>query len=124
MSEVLAAPLAVPAGTGDEVHPIVAIPGDGVGPDVVGAARRVLDAAASRFGFRLAWREIAAGGCAIDAHGSAIREEELQVADTAEALLLGAVGGPKWDNPDAAVRPEQALFALRTRYEQIGRAHV
>jgi 3-isopropylmalate dehydrogenase len=84
---------------------------------VVAAARRVLDAAGSRFGFRIQWQEIAAGGCAIDAHGVAIREEDLQVADTADAILLGAVGGPQWDNPNASVRPEQALFALRTRYE-------
>jgi 3-isopropylmalate dehydrogenase len=98
-------------------HRVVTIPGDGVGPDVVAAARRVLDAAGSRFGFTIEWLEIAAGGCAIDAHGVAIREEDLQIADTADALLLGAVGGPKWDNPNASVRPEQALFALRTRYE-------
>jgi 3-isopropylmalate dehydrogenase len=84
---------------------------------VVAAARRVLDATGSRFGFTIEWLEIAAGGCAIDAHGVAIREEDLQIADTADALLLGAVGGPKWDNPNASVRPEQALFALRTRYE-------
>ena len=117
MSDVLSAPLATTIATRGAEHQIVTIPGDGVGPDVVAAARRVLDAAASRFGFRLAWREIAAGGCAIDAYGVAIREEELLIADTADALLLGAVGGPKWDNPNAPVRPEQALFALRTRYE-------
>ena len=58
-----------------------------------------------------------AGGCAIDAHGVAVREEDLKIADTADALLLGAVGGPKWDNPNGTVRPEQALFAFRTRYE-------
>jgi 3-isopropylmalate dehydrogenase len=109
--------LAQRARSGEYDHLIVTAPGDGVGPDVVAAARRVLDAAGSRFGFRIQWEEIAAGGCAIDAHGVAIREEDLQVADTADALLLGAVGGPKWDNPNASVRPEQALFALRTRYE-------
>ncbi|MFM8915146.1 MAG: 3-isopropylmalate dehydrogenase [Candidatus Limnocylindrus sp.] len=96
---------------------MVTIPGDGVGPDVVAAARRVLDAAGSKFGFKLAWREILAGGCAIDAYGVAVREEDLQIADTADALLLGAVGGPKWESPSGTVRPEQALFAFRTRYE-------
>ena len=110
------APLAERSALGEADHLIVAIPGDGVGPDVVAATHRVLDAAASKFGFRLAWREIEAGGRAIDAHGVAIREADLEVAATADALLLGAVGGPKWDNPNASVRPEQALFALRTRF--------
>ena len=111
-----AAPLADRAALGDADNLIVTIPGDGVGPDVVAATRRVLDAAAAKFGFRLAWREIEAGGCAIDAHGVAIRDADLDLAATADALLLGAVGGPKWDNPNASVRPEQALFALRTRF--------
>jgi 3-isopropylmalate dehydrogenase len=110
------APLADRPALGDPNHLIVTIPGDGVGPEVVAATRRVLDAAAAKFGFRLAWREIEAGGCAIDAHGVAIRDADLDLAATADALLLGAVGGPKWDNPNASVRPEQALFALRTRF--------
>jgi len=117
VSETLAAPLSSALRDGDADHLIVTIPGDGVGPDVVAAARRVLDAAGSKFGFKLAWREILAGGCAIDAYGVAVREEDLLVADTADALILGAVGGPKWDNPNGTVRPEQALFAFRTRYE-------
>ena len=117
MSETLVASLASELRDGDADHLIVTIPGDGVGPDVVAAARRVLDAAGSKFGFKLAWREIVAGGCAIDAYGVAVREEDLRIADTADALLLGAVGGPKWDNPNGTVRPEQALFAFRTRYE-------
>ena len=115
ITESAALPLQQRSGTFD--YRVVTIPGDGVGPDVVAAARRVLDATGSRFGFTIEWLEIAAGGCAIDAHGVAIREADLQIADTADALLLGAVGGPKWDNPNASVRPEQALFALRTRYE-------
>ncbi|MFZ9828211.1 MAG: isocitrate/isopropylmalate family dehydrogenase, partial [Candidatus Limnocylindrus sp.] len=115
ITESVALPLQQRSGAYD--HRVVTAPGDGVGPDVVAAARRVLDATGSRFGFAIEWLEIAAGGCAIDAHGVAIREDDLQVADTADAILLGAVGGPKWDNPNASVRPEQALFALRTRYE-------
>ena len=111
-----AAALAERAAHGEADHLIVTIPGDGVGPDVVAATRRVLDAAAAKFRFHLAWREIEAGGCAIDAHGVAIRDADLDLAATADALLLGAVGGPKWDNPNASVRPEQALFALRTRF--------
>ncbi len=92
---------------------IAAIPGDGVGPDVVREARRVLDAVADRDGFEIAWRDLTAGGVAIDAHGVALRPEDLEAAGDCDAILLGAVGGPKWDDPDAKVRPEQALLALR-----------
>ena len=92
---------------------VVAIPGDGVGPEVLAAARRVVDAAGERFGFTIEWTEILAGGAAIDAYGVAIRDEDVEACRAADAVLLGAVGGPKWDDPSAAVRPEQALFALR-----------
>jgi 3-isopropylmalate dehydrogenase len=92
---------------------VVAIPGDGVGPEVVGAARRVVDAAGGRFGFAVDWVEIVAGGAAIDAYGVAIRDEDVEVCRGADAILLGAVGGPNWSDPSASVRPEQALFALR-----------
>jgi 3-isopropylmalate dehydrogenase len=92
---------------------VVAIPGDGVGPEVVEAARRVLDAAGRRFGFVIEWSEVLAGGVAIDAYGVAIRPEDVEACRAADAVLLGAVGGPKWSDPSAPVRPEQALFALR-----------
>jgi 3-isopropylmalate dehydrogenase len=92
---------------------VVAIPGDGVGPEVVEAARRVVDAAGRRFDFVVEWTEIVAGGAAIDAYGAAIRPEDVEVCRGADAILLGAVGGPKWSDPSAPVRPEQALFALR-----------
>jgi 3-isopropylmalate dehydrogenase len=92
---------------------IAAIPGDGVGPEVVAAARSVLDVAGDRFGFAVDWTEVAAGGNAIDKYGVAIRPEDVERCGGADAVLLGAVGGPKWDDPTAAVRPEQALFALR-----------
>ena len=92
---------------------LAAIPGDGVGPEVVGAARRVLEAAGAAFGFGLSWHEIVAGGAGIDAYGVAIRAEDVEAAGASDAVLLGAVGGPKWDDPNARVRPEQALFALR-----------
>jgi 3-isopropylmalate dehydrogenase len=94
-------------------HQIAVIPGDGVGPEVVAAGRAVLDTAGEAFGFGIDWVEILAGGAAIDAHGIAIRNEDVAAAGEAVAVLLGAVGGPKWDDPKAAVRPEQALFALR-----------
>jgi 3-isopropylmalate dehydrogenase len=92
---------------------IATIPGDGVGPEVVAGARAVLDAAGRAFGFSVEWSEILAGGAAIDAYGTAIRDEDVAAAGQADAILLGAVGGPKWDDPTATVRPEQALFALR-----------
>ena len=92
---------------------LVAIPGDGVGPEVLAAARVVLDAAGERFGFATDWTEIKAGGVAIDAYGVAIRPGDVETCRAADAVLLGAVGGPKWDDPNASVRPEQALFALR-----------
>ena len=95
------------------VYRIATIPGDGVGPEVVAAARRVLDATAERFAFGIEWSEHAAGGNAIDSYGVAIRDEDVAACGAADAVVLGAVGGPRWDNPKAAVRPEQALFKLR-----------
>jgi 3-isopropylmalate dehydrogenase len=92
---------------------LVAIPGDGVGPDVVAAAKRVVAAAGARFGFDVAWHDIVVGGAGIDAYGVPIRPEDLTACADSDAILLGAVGGPKWDDPTAAVRPEQALFAMR-----------
>ena len=92
---------------------IATFPGDGVGPEVVGAARRVVDAIAERFAFAVEWSEHLAGGAGIDAYGIAIRDEDVAACGAADAILLGACGGPKWDNPRATVRPEQALFKLR-----------
>jgi 3-isopropylmalate dehydrogenase len=94
-------------------YQVVAIPGDGVGPEVLGAARQVLDAAGRQFGFAIDWSEVVAGGAGIDAYGVAIRPEDVDQCRASDAILLGAVGGPKWDDPNATVRPEQALFALR-----------
>jgi 3-isopropylmalate dehydrogenase len=92
---------------------VTAIPGDGIGPEIVAATRAVVDAAGERFGFSVAWTEILMGGAAIDAYGTALREEDLATCAASDAVLLGAVGGPKWDDPAAAVRPEQGLLALR-----------
>jgi len=92
---------------------IAAIGGDGVGPEVVAAGRRVLDAVAARDGFSIDWLDVVAGGVAIDSYGTALRAEDLDAVASCDAVLLGAVGGPRWDDPDARVRPEQALFALR-----------
>jgi len=92
---------------------IASIGGDGVGPEVVAAGRRVLDAVAARDGFSIEWLDIVAGGVAIDTYGTALRTEDLDAVASCDAVLLGAVGGPRWDDPEARVRPEQALFALR-----------
>lgn len=95
------------------LYRLVAIPGDGVGPEVVGHARAVLDAAATAYGFRVEWTDVLAGGEAIDRHGVAILPADVDRCGAADAVLLGAVGGPRWSDPNAPVRPEQALFALR-----------
>ncbi|MGI9145647.1 MAG: 3-isopropylmalate dehydrogenase [Chloroflexota bacterium] len=93
---------------------IAVLPGDGIGPEVVAEAVRVLRAveAASRHTFELA--EDLVGGAAIDAFGTAIKKDTLALAKRSDAVLFGAVGGPKWDDPKAVVRPEQAILSLRT----------
>ncbi len=92
---------------------IAVLPGDGIGPEVTAAAVSVLRAVAARGGHEFAFSEHAIGGCAIDAHGDPLPAETLIVAKQADAVLLGAVGGPKWSDPNARVRPEQGLLRLR-----------
>jgi 3-isopropylmalate dehydrogenase len=92
---------------------IAVFPGDGVGGEVTAEAVRALQTVAGRFRFGVRFDEATIGGAAIDQHGTALPVEALQLAKAADAVLLGAVGGPKWDNPEAAVRPEQALLGLR-----------
>jgi 3-isopropylmalate dehydrogenase len=88
---------------------IVVLPGDGIGPEIVAAARQVLDALGE-----FSYDERLMGGCSIDANGVALTDEVLEACKAADAVLLGAVGGPKWDttNPDDP-RPEQGLLGLR-----------
>ncbi|BBB47209.1 3-isopropylmalate dehydrogenase [Pelolinea submarina] len=92
---------------------IVLLPGDGIGPEVVGQAVRVLTAAAQAEGANLNFNEQLIGGCSIDKFGTALTDETLAACQAADAVLLGAVGGPKWDDPQAKVRPEQGLLGLR-----------
>ena len=92
---------------------IAVLPGDGVGPEVTAAACTVLQAVGLRHGHWFDMREHAIGGAAIDATGEALPAETLAACQRADAVLLGAVGGPKWSDPNAPVRPEQGLLALR-----------
>ncbi|MEI2456671.1 3-isopropylmalate dehydrogenase [Lysobacter firmicutimachus] len=92
---------------------IVVLPGDGIGPEVTAAAVEVLRAVAARYGHHFELREHAIGGAAIDASGEPLPAATLQACQRADAVLLGAVGGPKWSDPQAKVRPEQGLLALR-----------
>ncbi len=92
---------------------IAVLPGDGIGPEVTAQAVRVLDAVARRWGHSFETREALLGGCAIDATGSPMPMETVALCHEADAVLLGAVGGPKWDDPAARVRPEQGLLGLR-----------
>ena len=94
-------------------HRLAVLPGDGVGPEVVGAALEVLDEVGGRFGFAVSTAEHLIGGAAIDATGTALPEGVIEACREADAVLLGAVGGPRWDDPRAAVRPEQGLLGLR-----------
>ncbi len=92
---------------------IVLLPGDGIGPEVVAQAVRVLDKVAGKHGHSFSYAERLMGGCSIDKHGTALTDETLADCKASSAVLLGAVGGPKWDDPKAKVRPEQGLLALR-----------
>ncbi|MDS4042422.1 MAG: isocitrate/isopropylmalate family dehydrogenase, partial [Candidatus Competibacter sp.] len=92
---------------------IVLLPGDGIGPEVVGEAVRVLEAIASSCHHEFVYQERLMGGCSIDRFGSSLTDEALADCQAADAVLLGAVGGPKWDDPNAKDRPERGLLALR-----------
>src|SRR5256714_668958 len=94
---------------------IVVLPGDGIGPEVTVAARRVLDAGAARAGLQLDYVDDLVGGAAVDAYGVSLRPQTLRLCKTADAILFGAVGGPKWDDasPTSSLRPGTALLGLR-----------
>lgn len=94
-------------------YKIALTPGDGIGPEVVTEALRVLDVVAAKSGHTFAYTQHLIGGCSIDAHGTALTDEVLTDCQASDAVLLGAVGGPKWDDPQAKVRPEQGILALR-----------
>ena len=92
---------------------LAVLPGDGIGPDVIGEAVRVLEAVGRRFGHDFELSEGAIGGNAIDSTGTALPDETQELCDQADAVLFGAVGGPKWDDPRAPVRPEDGILGIR-----------
>ena len=92
---------------------IAVLGGDGIGPDVVAQGVRVLEATAAKFGHSFELVPAPFGGAAIDAHGDGLPAPTLDLCRRADAVLLGAIGGPKWSAPDAKLRPETALLALR-----------
>jgi 3-isopropylmalate dehydrogenase len=98
----------------NSVHARIALlPGDGIGPEVVSAARTVLEVIAGSFEHTFEMESYPVGGYAIDQCGSPLPGTTLAACQAADAVLLGAVGGPKWDNPNAKIRPEQGLLGLR-----------
>lgn len=96
---------------------IVLLPGDGIGPEVIGQAVRVLETVSKSSGAVFNFDKRLLGGCSIDEYGTALTDETLKACQQADAVLLGAVGGPKWDNTEAKVRPEQGLLGLRKGLE-------
>lgn len=91
------------------------LPGDGIGPEVTKAACRVLDAAAARVGLPVAYGHDLVGGASVDAYGVALRPQTLRLCKQSDAILFGAVGGPRWDDaaPSSAARPGTAILGLR-----------
>ena len=95
-------------------YTVMLLPGDGIGPEIVDAAQRVLDAAGERFGFTLEYEQGMLGGIAIDAFGAPMEDGLIERCRACDAVLLGAVGGPKWDTTDPdKPRPEQGLLGMR-----------
>ncbi|NOZ06459.1 MAG: 3-isopropylmalate dehydrogenase [Chloroflexi bacterium] len=96
---------------------IAVLPGDGIGPEVTREGVKVLQRVAELFGHDFAFEEAMVGGCAIDAAGTPLTDETLEMCRRCDAILLGAVGGPKWSDPNAPVRPEQGLLRLRKAFD-------
>ncbi|MGH1432251.1 MAG: 3-isopropylmalate dehydrogenase [Neptuniibacter sp.] len=100
---------------------VLMLPGDGIGPEIVAEARRVLDLVNEQDDLGLEFTEAHVGGAAIDATGVPLPEETLEAAKASDAILLGAVGGPQWDtNPDFQIRPEKGLLGIRANLGLFG----
>ena len=93
---------------------IAVVKGDGVGPEIVSEAMLVLDKIGEKYGHSFVFHEVLAGGCSIDVNGVPLTDETVEICKAADSVLLGAVGGPKWDNVPSAIRPEKALLGLRS----------
>ncbi|MDX1811642.1 MAG: isocitrate/isopropylmalate family dehydrogenase, partial [Gammaproteobacteria bacterium] len=93
---------------------IAVLPGDGIGPEIVAEAVKVLNCLEREYGFKVEMEEALVGGAAIDATGGPLPQETLDLAKAADAILLGAVGGYKWESLDISIRPEKGLLGLRS----------
>jgi len=96
-----------------KTYKITLLPGDGIGPEVIAESVKVLDAVAEKAGFALEYTEENAGGAAIDAHNDPMPDSVIETCKASDAVLLGAVGGPKWDHLTGALRPESGLLKIR-----------
>jgi 3-isopropylmalate dehydrogenase len=96
---------------------LLLLPGDGIGPEVMREVRRIIDWLSKRRGFELDITTELVGGCSYEKHGVPITDEVMEKALTTDAVLLGAVGGPKWDNLPFALKPERGLLRLRKDLE-------
>lgn len=94
---------------------ILILEGDGIGPEIVREARKVMDVVNAKFDLGLTFENELMGGCAIDVHGVPLADSTLEKARKADAILLGAVGGPKWDKLDRSIRPEKGLLKIRSQ---------
>lgn len=94
-------------------YQIAVVKGDGIGPEIVTEAMKTLETVGAKFGHTFAFTEVLAGGCSIDAHGIPLTPEAIETCKAADSVLLGAVGGPKWDEVPSDKRPEKALLGLR-----------
>ena len=93
---------------------ITVLKGDGIGPEIVNEAIKVLDKVCEKYSHKFNYTEVDIGGCSIDKYGVPITEEGMNTCKASDSVLLGAVGGPKWDNVDPSIRPEKALLAVRS----------
>lgn len=92
---------------------IALIPGDGIGPEIVAGAVTVLDAVSKKYGHKFNYTEVYMGGCAIDKYGVPLPQETIDICKKSDSVLLGAVGGPKWDSQPSENRPEKGLLGIR-----------
>lgn len=92
---------------------ITVLRGDGIGPEIVNEAIKVLDKIAEKYGHEFVYTDVLMGGCSIDEYGVPITDDGIEKCKSSDSVLLGAVGGPKWDNVDPSIRPEKALLKVR-----------